>query len=80
VVIAANDGSAVDTQTLAVTVANVNEPPAITSNGGGDSASVSVRENTTAVTTVTATDPPRKHDVIHLHFMLDRELTFMTGR
>ena len=32
-------------------------PPAITSNGGGATAAVSVPENTTAVTTVTATDP-----------------------
>jgi Ca2+-binding RTX toxin-like protein len=34
-----------------------NQPPSITSNGGGASASVTVGENTTAVTTVTATDP-----------------------
>jgi Bacterial Ig domain len=34
-----------------------NNPPAITSNGGGDTAAVSVAENTTGVTTVVATDP-----------------------
>ncbi len=34
-----------------------NEIPTITSNGGGDTAAVSIAENTTAVTTVTATDP-----------------------
>ena len=33
-----------------------NTAPVITSNGGGDSANISVAENTTAVTTVTATD------------------------
>src|SRR5262249_12679767 len=32
-------------------------PPTITSNGGGDNATIAVAENTTAVTTVTATDP-----------------------
>ena len=32
-------------------------PPTITSNGGGNTAAVSIAENTTAVTTVTATDP-----------------------
>ncbi|MFM9966751.1 MAG: Calx-beta domain-containing protein, partial [Planctomycetaceae bacterium] len=32
-------------------------PPVITSNGGGNTASINVVENTTAVTTVTATDP-----------------------
>ena len=45
------------------TVTNGNQQPAanvaptITSNGGGDAAAVSIVENTTAVTTVTATDP-----------------------
>lgn len=33
-----------------------NAPPAITSNGGGDTALVEIAENTTVVTTVTATD------------------------
>ena len=34
-----------------------NDPPVITSDGGGLTASLSIPENTTAVTTVTATDP-----------------------
>ena len=47
-----------DTQAIAVTVTNVNDnAPVITSNGGGATAAVNVAENTTAVTTVTATDP-----------------------
>jgi len=41
----------------AVHVIAVNDPPVITSNGGGDAASVSIPENTTAVTTVAASDP-----------------------
>ncbi|MBK8455218.1 MAG: cadherin repeat domain-containing protein [Thiofilum sp.] len=47
-----------DVQSIAVTVTDVNEnvAPVITSNGGGSSASLSVAENQTAVTTVTATD------------------------
>ncbi|MEJ0078343.1 MAG: Ig-like domain-containing protein [Alphaproteobacteria bacterium] len=36
---------------------NLNQPPSITSNGGGDTATASIAENTTAVTTVVATDP-----------------------
>ena len=40
-----------------VHVIAVNDAPVITSNGGGDIATVSVAENTTAVTTVVATDP-----------------------
>ena len=54
----ASDGSLTDTQNIAVTVTNQNETaaPTITSNGGGASASVSIQENTTAVTTVVATD------------------------
>ena len=35
----------------------MNEQPIITSNGGGDSASVSIAENTSVVTKVVATDP-----------------------
>src|SRR6202008_3181334 len=46
-----------DTQTLHVTVTDVNEAPVITSNGGGATASVTAAEKQTAVTTVTATDP-----------------------
>ena len=34
-----------------------NVPPVITSNGGGPTAAINIPENTTAVTTVTATDP-----------------------
>ncbi len=47
-----SDGSLTASKAVAVTVTNVNEAPTVTS-----SASVSVAENTTAVQTVTATDP-----------------------
>ncbi len=56
VVVTASDGANSDTQAIAVTVTDVPEAPIITSNGGGATASVSVAENTTAITTVTATD------------------------
>ena len=42
------------TQTTAMLL---DRPPSITSNGGSDTASASIAENTKAVTTVTATDP-----------------------
>ncbi|MEJ2462647.1 MAG: putative Ig domain-containing protein, partial [Candidatus Thiodiazotropha sp.] len=45
-----------DTQSIAVTVNNVNENPVITSNGGGASATVNLTENQATVTTVSATD------------------------
>jgi autotransporter-associated beta strand protein len=41
---------------VTITVTPINDNPVITSNGGGNSAAVNVAENTTAVTTVTATD------------------------
>ncbi|HET7525450.1 MAG TPA: cadherin-like domain-containing protein [Burkholderiaceae bacterium] len=44
------------TDVVDVTVTAVNDPPVITSDGGGASAALNVAENTTAVTTVTATD------------------------
>lgn len=57
VIVEASNGLRADTQSISVTVTDVNEfVPVITSNGGGSTASVSVAENTTAVTTVTATD------------------------
>ncbi len=57
VIVRASDGTHFDTQAIAVTVTNVNENPTITSNGGGDTAAVSVPENQMAVTDVNATDP-----------------------
>lgn len=59
VIVRASDGSGgTDTQTLSITVSN--EPdgaaPIITSNGGGATASIAINENSTAVTTVSATD------------------------
>ena len=57
VVVSASDGTLVETQALSVTVSNVNEAPVITSGSGGNSASYTVNENTTAVTTITSTDP-----------------------
>ena len=58
VVVSVSDGNGgSDSQAIAATVLNVNEfPPIISSNGGGATANVSVPENTTAVTTVAATD------------------------
>ena len=56
VIVQVSDGTLTDTQTLTVTVTNTNDPPIITSNGGGATANVTVAEQTTIVTTVTATD------------------------
>ncbi|MEY9770187.1 Ca2+-binding RTX toxin-like protein [Sinorhizobium fredii] len=39
------------------TIAELMNAPTITSDGGGDTASISIEENTTAVTTVVASDP-----------------------
>ncbi|MCU7934291.1 MAG: cadherin domain-containing protein [Candidatus Thiodiazotropha sp. (ex Dulcina madagascariensis)] len=50
-------GNLTDVQDIAVTVTSINENPVITSNGGGASGATNINENTTAVTTVTATDP-----------------------
>jgi Ca2+-binding RTX toxin-like protein len=58
VTVQVSDGTLTDTQAIAVTVTDVNDnAPVITSDGAGASASVNVAENTTAVTTVTTTDP-----------------------
>ncbi len=58
VTVTATAPSGADSQTITVTVTNVSDAaPSITSNGGGDTASISVAENQTAVTTVTASNP-----------------------
>jgi VCBS repeat-containing protein len=44
-------------QTFTISLSNVNEAPAITANGGGATAALTVPENQTAVVTMTAADP-----------------------
>jgi hypothetical protein len=57
VIISASDGSLFATRALTIEIANLNEGPVIVSGGGGDTASVSVAENSSLVTTVVADDP-----------------------
>jgi len=57
VTVKASDGFQIDTQALSVTVTNVNEALVIGSNGGGDTAVLTVAENGMTVTTVAAVDP-----------------------
>ncbi|OYU35315.1 MAG: hypothetical protein CFE35_10035 [Novosphingobium sp. PASSN1] len=52
-----SDGTLASVYTFAVTVSDVNDAPVITSDGGGATASISISENQTAVTVVSATDP-----------------------
>jgi hypothetical protein len=56
VTIQATDGTTTTSAAFSIAITNVNEAPVITSNSGGATASISVTENTTAVTTVVATD------------------------
>jgi len=57
VVVRAQDAlSMTDTQTIIVTILDVNDAPNINSSGGGYTATINVNEGTTAVTTVTAID------------------------
>jgi hypothetical protein len=66
-VVAVSDGRLFDTQSLVVTVTDVAEPanqaPVISSDGGGETAALSVAEGATAVTTVVATDPDAEDSV-----------------
>jgi len=57
VTVQVSDGKLTSTQAIAVTLTDVNDnTPVITSNAGEAATSISVAENTTAVTTVSATD------------------------
>jgi Ca2+-binding RTX toxin-like protein len=55
-VITATDGVTQDSIDVSVRVNNINERPVITSNGGGDAASITINEGQVAITTVTSTD------------------------
>ncbi|QAY78539.1 M10 family metallopeptidase C-terminal domain-containing protein [Sphingosinicella sp. BN140058] len=60
VVVSATDGTVTDSQTLAISIADVNEAPAIWSNNGAESAAVTVAENQSwSFMTLYATDPER---------------------
>jgi hypothetical protein len=52
-----DSGGLTDVQNIAVTVTDGNDPPTITSDGGGPTAAVNAAENQTAVTDVQSTDP-----------------------
>jgi hypothetical protein len=66
VTVRAGDGVNNDDQSVAVTVSDANDnAPVITSNGGGVNTSVSVAENTTAVTTVIATDADAGSTIVY---------------
>ncbi|MCU0884809.1 MAG: cadherin repeat domain-containing protein [Beijerinckiaceae bacterium] len=56
VVVQVSDGVLTDQQVLSVVVQNANDAPVIISNGGGDTALILHTENSTAVTTVQASD------------------------
>ncbi|MGL4727716.1 MAG: cadherin domain-containing protein [Bosea sp. (in: a-proteobacteria)] len=57
VTVRASDGVLFDTQSISITVNDANDPPVITSNGGGNTAALTMAENSTAtITTVAATD------------------------
>ena len=51
------DGSRPAAQSFGIAVTSATQAPMITSNGGGATATISIAENSKAVTTVTATDP-----------------------
>lgn len=85
VVVTASDGSLTDTQTLTVQVLDgaENAAPQITSNGGGTTATISLDENLTAVTKVTATDPDGDYLTFDIAGGADAALfkiTLSTGR
>lgn len=57
VTVQVSDGELSDSQDISVTVTDTIDAPKITSDGGEATASINAKENQTAVTTLTATDP-----------------------
>lgn len=58
VIVTASDGTLSANQAVTITVTNLSEAPAITSNGGGDTATVAIAEGQSTVTRVIAEDDP----------------------
>jgi hypothetical protein len=56
ITVSVSDSILTASQTFLINITNVNEAPAITSNGGGALASINISENDTTVSTVTAAD------------------------
>ena len=64
--IATSDGDyLVDTDTVTINVTPVNDIPVITSNGAGNTATISVAENQKVVTTVAATDADATDTILY---------------
>ncbi len=61
----ASNGTNTTVQDVAISVTDVNEAPVISTNGGGDTAAISVAENIAAVTTVQASDPDAGNSVTY---------------
>jgi len=57
VTVRASDGTLFDEQSISVIIAKQGQAPTVTSNGGGDLANLSIPENQTSVTTLTAVHP-----------------------
>lgn len=57
-------GTQVHQQVIPLAVEPVNDQPLITSNGGGEAASLNIDEKTTAVTTVTASDVANENSTL----------------
>ena len=63
--VVASNGTNTTVQDVAIAVTDVNEAPVISTNGGGDTASISLAENIAAVTTVQASDPDLGNSVTY---------------
>jgi hypothetical protein len=67
----ADDGQATSAEaTVTITVDPVNDPPQITSDGGGAAAALSIPENSTAVTDIQASDPEGESEGAGLGYAL----------
>ena len=78
IVVRASDGALFDDQAIAVTITNASEAPIISSNGGGATATIQVRENTAAVTTVLATDPDNPANPINYSIVAGADASLFT--
>ena len=78
VTVIVSDGITTDSQSFTITVNELNDAPVITSDGGGASASITVDEDQTLVTTVTASDTDLPADILNFSIFGGADATLFT--
>ncbi len=78
ITVTVSDGAIATSTTFILTITKINTAPLITSNGGGNTANLSIAEGTTAVTTVLVSDPESPPQVLTYSIVASGDGAFFT--